>query len=159
MFVFLLKLYSFSIHVHSQFYVVYFHTHMHKTRLNSVVDETPRSCGLGVKQLGGNGMGVGGGAKWLRIKNRGEMTRGEMSWGQNILLNQLGIYFCLQKLAFCPFSVLLFVLRNVNFCWFQQNAIAFSDWKLMHIFNCQKKSIFFFFFFQYNMHIPVFKSS
>ena len=40
---------------------------MHKTGLNRVVDETPRSCGLGAKQLGGERYG-GGGRKMTKDK-------------------------------------------------------------------------------------------
>ena len=32
---------------------IYIHTHIHKTQLNRVVDETARGYGLGAKRLGG----------------------------------------------------------------------------------------------------------
>ena len=52
------------------------------------MDETTRGYGRGWNDLAGNGIG---GAKRLRVENRGETTRGEttrgeMSWGRNVLL-------------------------------------------------------------------------
>ena len=55
-FVFLLKLYSFSIQMFINVLWYNIHTHRHMTRLNRVVDEKTKGYGLRAKQLGGKGI-------------------------------------------------------------------------------------------------------